>query len=160
MNVAGSNFNVGPIKATEFLWRSNHTLDGMTKTANAGISGVDQVSLSSEAGLAAKLRNAETAEPLLGHGKTADLLTDSEKMTLRKMSEHYDGQQDDQVGKLGLALALDKIMARHSGTEQPKLDTDYLKLILARQGAPGSIYAKIEGDFIANLAADFSKIAA
>lgn len=116
-----------PIAVGEVLWRQNPSnyIEQRTSTQSTSQSATaDKVSIGSEARVLAELHRATTTPGYFG--KTIDLLTDAERAKFEKMSVHYGGKKDKEIGDLANALAMDKLMAYASKTKVPTLDKEYL----------------------------------
>ncbi len=143
-----------PIGIGDVLWRKNpqEYVAQQTGVADAGLTLYsDKVNISNEASVLSELHKATTP----GYsGKTADFLTDTEREKFQKMSEHYSGQKDSEIGELAISLAMDKVMATASKTKVPTLDTEYLQNLINELsgGSQGdTLHSRLDSSFLSDL---------
>jgi len=143
-----------PIKIGDVLWRQSPTKYIAQQTGvkgNGQVLDSDKLSISSEASVLAAIQKGQTSGSVV---KTKDLLTNAEKQQFEKMSRHYGGKKDSEIGVLAMNLAMDKVMAFASKTEIPTINKDYLLGIMdhiSNDTQDNSLHSRLDTSFLSDL---------
>ena len=112
----------------------------------------DRVSISSQGSVMAELQKGKNSGEVV---MFEDLLTGAEKQTFDKMSKHYGGTKDTEIGDLAMTLALDKIMKFSSTPDElPTIDKDYVLGVMAKMGQDKegtTAYSRLDHSFLSDL---------
>ena len=137
------------------FWRNKSAGDA---SQNAGATGSgqyinsDKVSISGQGSVMAALQKGKTSGEVV---MFEDLLTGAEKQTFDKMSKHYGGTKDTEIGDLAMTLALDKVMKFASKPDElPTIDKDYVLGVMAKMGQDKegtTAYSRLDHSFLIDL---------